>query len=316
MGPLPLGVLASPNGERPGLGPFDRAAGASAAPAVSSALVTWLPRAVRAGAEIRTRVRALRIECVDSRARGVVYRRRGQPPELQRARVVVVAAGALESARLLLASGDGTSSGLANASGMVGRCVMTQLAHVATAGAGDDPAPAGAPVGGAVIEPRSSLGAASPTAYSIRDTVQYDGDVATPALTMEGATLPLRRNRITVHDEQRDEDDAGVPALCYGLHDDDRRLARDGSAQMTRILEAAGGRDVRVTPAFRHLLGGCRAGFDGDDAVVDADGRSFEVPNLLVVGAATFPTSLAVDPMLTIQALAARAADRLAAARG
>ena len=312
--PLPLGVLASPHGARPGLGPFDVAAGASAAPAVSSALVTWLPRAVRAGAEIRARVRALRIEYADGRARGVLYRRRGQEPELQRARVVVVAAGALESARLLLTSSDGGGSELANGSGVVGRCVMTQLAHVATASDAGDHPPAGAPVGGAVTEVQASRGAASPTAYSIRDAVRYYGGAAEPALTLEGATLPLRRNRITVHGEQCDEDAVGVANICYGLHEDDRRLAREGAAQMTRLLEAAGGRDVRVAPAARHLLGGCRAGFDGDDAVVDADSRSFEIRNLLVVGAATFPTSLAIDPMLTIQALAARAADRLAAA--
>jgi choline dehydrogenase-like flavoprotein len=51
-------------------------------------------------------------------------------------------------------------------------------------------------------------------------------------------------------------------------------------------------------------------GADSSAAVVDRDGRSFDVPNLYVSDASTFPSALAANPALTIMALALRTADR------
>jgi choline dehydrogenase-like flavoprotein len=48
------------------------------------------------------------------------------------------------------------------------------------------------------------------------------------------------------------------------------------------------------------------------DGVVDADHRVFGVPNLFIVDGSVLPTQGAANPALTIMALAARAADRLA----
>jgi choline dehydrogenase-like flavoprotein len=58
-------------------------------------------------------------------------------------------------------------------------------------------------------------------------------------------------------------------------------------------------------------------GDDGDEAVVDADGRSFDIPNLLICDNSIFPSALAANPALTIMALSLRTADRfLALSRG
>jgi len=56
-------------------------------------------------------------------------------------------------------------------------------------------------------------------------------------------------------------------------------------------------------------------GADPDDAVVDADGRSFDVPNLFVMDNSVFPSALSVNPALTQLALSLRAADRFLARR-
>jgi choline dehydrogenase-like flavoprotein len=48
------------------------------------------------------------------------------------------------------------------------------------------------------------------------------------------------------------------------------------------------------------------------DGVVDADHRVFGAPNLFVVDGSVLPTQGAANPALTIMALAARAAHRLA----
>ncbi len=59
----------------------------------------------------------------------------------------------------------------------------------------------------------------------------------------------------------------------------------------------------------------------GDDprtSVVDPDGRTWDVPNLWICDGSIFPTTGGVNPSLTIQAMALRTADRIAAkaARG
>ncbi len=61
-----------------------------------------------------------------------------------------------------------------------------------------------------------------------------------------------------------------------------------------------------------HQIGTARMGFSRSDAVVDADLRTFDVPNLFVLGSATFPTSGQANPTLSIVAFAVRLAERLA----
>ena len=51
-------------------------------------------------------------------------------------------------------------------------------------------------------------------------------------------------------------------------------------------------------------------GSDPRDAVVDADGRSFEVPGLYVSDNSTFPSAFSINQALTLMALALRTADR------
>jgi choline dehydrogenase-like flavoprotein len=51
-------------------------------------------------------------------------------------------------------------------------------------------------------------------------------------------------------------------------------------------------------------------GDSGDQAVVDRDGRSFDIPNLLICDNSVFPSALAANPALTIMALSLRTADR------
>lgn len=52
-------------------------------------------------------------------------------------------------------------------------------------------------------------------------------------------------------------------------------------------------------------------GHDPSDSVVNTDCRTHDVPNLYVCDGSVFPTSTAVNPSLTIQAIAARTAERL-----
>ncbi len=80
---------------------------------------------------------------------------------------------------------------------------------------------------------------------------------------------------------------------------------------MTAIVEAAGGKDVRVLDRTAHTVGTARMGLDAGDSVVDAAGRSWDVPNLWVVDNSVFPSSLIANPALTIMALSLRTAERM-----
>jgi choline dehydrogenase-like flavoprotein len=59
-------------------------------------------------------------------------------------------------------------------------------------------------------------------------------------------------------------------------------------------------------------------GADPATSVVNADGRSWDVPNLWICDGSLFPTCGGVNPSLTIQALACRTGARIRtlAARG
>jgi choline dehydrogenase-like flavoprotein len=94
----------------------------------------------------------------------------------------------------------------------------------------------------------------------------------------------------------------------------------DRAKQVCRdAVEAAGGTFVDVArelanPQTAHPLGGARMATEPSDGVVDADGFVHGVEGLSVLDGALVPSSLGVNPSLTIAALVERAmANRLAA---
>jgi choline dehydrogenase-like flavoprotein len=52
-------------------------------------------------------------------------------------------------------------------------------------------------------------------------------------------------------------------------------------------------------------------GEDRERSVVNADCRSWDIPNLWICDGSVFPTVGGVNPSLTIQAIACRTADRI-----
>ncbi|MGB8426789.1 MAG: GMC family oxidoreductase, partial [Desulfobacterales bacterium] len=93
--------------------------------------------------------------------------------------------------------------------------------------------------------------------------------------------------------------------------ENDRKLYRHALNYMRRALEAVGGSDIWETGGTAHLLGTCRMGDHPATSVTNADGRTWDIPNLWICDGSLFPTSSAVNPSLTIQALACRIGDRI-----
>jgi choline dehydrogenase-like flavoprotein len=59
-----------------------------------------------------------------------------------------------------------------------------------------------------------------------------------------------------------------------------------------------------------HLMGTCRIGNESRTSVIDANHEYHGVRNLFIADASVFPTPIRVNPMMTIMALATRAAER------
>ncbi len=340
----PIATLSAPHGGRPPCVYRGFCNQGCTTNAKSSVLVTYVPRAIAAGAEVRPGCMAVRVEH-DARglATGVLYAREGADEGAlcrQRARAVVVAGYAVESPRLLLNSASGRfPDGLANGSGLVGRCLMVHSGEQAFARFEDRVNPwAAPPPGGAITEHfnRTLPGEAFVCGYTVEVVGPHPADFAATlssarelwgaglrramldynhvtGLGIVGEVLPRRTNAVTLDADETDRWGLPVPRVTFGHHANDRAIIRHARRTMTEILEAAGGRDVWTAARVAHLLGTCRMGTDPGASVVDADCRSHEVPNLFVCDGSVFPTSAAVNPSLTIQALALRTAERIGA---
>jgi choline dehydrogenase-like flavoprotein len=102
-----------------------------------------------------------------------------------------------------------------------------------------------------------------------------------------------------------------VANFSYSQCDNDRAQMKRAQTVMEAILRGAGAEEVMTVKRYAHLVGGCRMSESQDSGVVDADLRSFAVPNLYISDGSVLPTQGAANPALTIMALAARCADHL-----
>ncbi len=312
--------------------------------AKQSVLVTWLPRALERGAEIRDLAMVGRIELgADGLVSGVHYHREGRW-RFQRARNVVVAGYAIETSRLLLNSScPQFPQGLANGSGLVGKYFMVHSNHGVYGEMDEEIRWYKGPPSLAICEhwnyddrkdfPGGYLFASQgPLLREWSEKVATTKGLWGMALREElarsynhmaglkivGEVEPQACNAVTVVPDETDQYGLPIPRVTFRYSDADQRLIRHAVDCMSRTLEAAGGRNLFREDDTAHLMGGCRMGFTPSDSVTDGDGRTWDIPNLWVCDSSLFPTSGGVNPSLTIMANACRIGDRIVAlaARG
>jgi choline dehydrogenase-like flavoprotein len=137
-------------------------------------------------------------------------------------------------------------------------------------------------------------------------------------LKIVGKCLPRECNGATLT-EALDQYGLPVPPISYWYCDHDRKLIAHSLSFMRQALGAAGAAEVwDETDDTCHLNGTARMGDDPQSNVVNADRRSWDIPNLWVCNGSMFPIVGGVNPSLTVQAIAGRTADRIRtpAARG
>jgi len=319
--------------------------------AKQSTLVSYLPRAERAGARVLADTRVLRLRVRAGAAAGVeavrldpATRRPRRPLQVD-APLVCLAAGVLESGALL------QRSGLRRAAGR-GIQLHSSL-----------------PVAARFAEPVH--GAFGPTmSYAVSQFSDVDGHAGpgymlentavTPLLTAWGLpdfgephaeamqALPfLARAVVVLRDRARGSARAageGPARIDYRLLPEDLARLRDGVAALARAYLAAGALEVfapvhglgplrgeadvrrfeappldptRLAFLYAvHLFGGAAMGGQRAASFCDAEGHSWEVRGLYVTDAAALPGNTGVNPQITILANALRIAGGIAAREG
>jgi glucose dehydrogenase len=311
-------------------------------------------KALHHGVELRDQAVVMRLEvdAVTSMIGAVHYRRWDGADEKVAAKMVVLAAHAVESAKILLLSNE--NGGVANSSGQVGRNLMDHpqgaggcLAREALYPFRGPPTTSGIDSfrdgtfrskhaafrfslgndgwGGRIETPVQSvdrfvkqglLGAELRDAVEAKLTHQF-------RISFSTEMLPDPENRVTLS-PKRDELGIPRPQLRFKLPAYNHDAFEVARSVIQQIFDAIGGTNVTFHPRGHdytgagHIIGTTRMAADRATGVVDRDGRSFDHPNLFVVGSSIFPTAGTANPTLTAVALTLRSVRRIDAelARG
>lgn len=312
---------------------------------------TMIERALASGnCTLLTGAMARRIE-TDERGKvsGVAYfAEADSAPRLctARAKTVVVACGAIETARLLLnSSSPHHPNGLGNHSDQVGRHLQGHYYPAAFARFNDITYDGKGPgVSIATCEFNHGnpgvIGGAMLANDFIKTPIQFWRSSLPPEVARWGAEnkryvrenyrrsihvtgpvqeIPAPDGRVSVDPSVRDKWNIPVAALSGTQHPETVRTAEFIRARAEEWLAAAGARQVWSYPTQLHLSGGqhqagtCRMGNDPNFSVVDPFGRVHGHDNLFVADASVHVTNGGFNPVLTIMALSFRAAEHIAA---
>lgn len=295
------------------------------------------------GARVIDRVPVQRLEhdSTGETVEAAVYATPDGATHRQEARAFVVACGAIETPRLLLLStSEQYPDGLANSSGVVGHYLMehpfagtfavaadpTRQGHIGFMTSEshqfydhDEPAP-----GSMKLEFLNDAGP-DPVELALDDggwgddllthvRRRYGSELAIGALVEQ---LPAYENRVTLDHDRTDDHGNPVPDIHWDVGDHAIETMRRAHDIQRRIYLAMD--DVRITGrtdprdpgVARHPMGTTRMGEDPDESVVNARLRAHDLDNLYVASSSVFPTGGAMNPTLTIAALALKAADHI-----
>jgi choline dehydrogenase-like flavoprotein len=286
---------------------------------------------------IRTRATVTRLEtnAAGNAVQGVVVERDGAT-ETYAADIVVVSAGAANSAKLLLASAnDRHPDGLANGSGMVGRHYMFHNSTAVLAiseepnptkfqktlglndfyfGSKDFPFPMGniQMVGksdGEMFKGEKPLETKLAPMFTLAEVATHSVD-----FWLSSEDLPMPDNRVTL---TRD----GAIRLAYTPNNQEPKARL--YHQLKSMLGHLGMHPDHLIPrtgylkneipiaGVAHQAGTVRFGTDPTTSVLDVDCKAHELDNLYVVDTSFFPSIGAVNPALTAMANAIRVGDHL-----
>jgi len=288
--------------------------------------VTFLPLAVKYGAEIRSECFVTEFEFDEhKKIKAVIYSQNGETQK-QSCKNVFLCAGGIETPRLLLINN------LANSSGQVGRNFMAHTGvqiwgtfdeaiypHKGIPGgliSEDTHRPKDANFAGGYL--LQSIGVMPVTYVSqlARGEKVFGSELGdwmsaynnTAGINILGDCLPHENNFLELADE-KDARGLQKPRVYFSHGDNENKMTAHAEKLMGEIWTEAGARKMWTFQRNAHIIGTCRMGTDAADSVVNKNCQSFDIPNLYICDNSIFPSALSVNPALTIMALALRTAD-------
>jgi choline dehydrogenase-like flavoprotein len=296
--------------------------------------VSYVPEALKRGAQLVSEATVEKILVAGGRARGVTARLASGRTLQVKADAVVVAGGALMTPVLL------QKNGLCRQSGWLGRNLSIHPASKVMA----------------IFDETIDMNSAVPQSYAIdeyaAEGIMFEGAAVPPDILSMGVWFSGRqftevmdafRNLAVfgfmLQDHSRGRvmpGPAGLPLIFYNMSRDDARRMQRGIEVLCEVFLAAGARrvlpfvdgmyevrdradlqtlrlmnlrpgDFEVT-AY-HPLGTCRIGTDPRRSCLGPDHQTHDVQSLYVVDGSAIPSSLGANPQLTIMAMALRAAE-------
>jgi choline dehydrogenase-like flavoprotein len=145
----------------------------------------------------------------------------------------------------------------------------------------------------------------------LRET--YGNSIAMGGLVSQA---PRAEHYVGLDPSQTDDHGNPVPEIHWGIDDRTARTIRRANEIQRRVLRELGAEITwevgpeNTGPAYHHM-GTTRMGTDPDESVVTPQLRTHDIGNLWIAGSSTFVTGGAMNPTLTIAALALKLADHL-----
>ena len=295
-----------------------------------------LPAITEYGAHLLADCRVVRLETDRTQVRQVICQHRSDMLALK-AKVVVLAAGALVTPVLLLNSRSGDwPRGLANGSDWVGRNLMRHLLDTIEIWPhpGHKTIAANKEIGlndfyfweGQKYGTVQSFGAIPPMEWltnrpgrqgkalrlmgpAVRQVYErfFNGGLVLAAMTED---LPYLENRVLPYDRPS-VDGRQRLRIQYRLHPSEIERRTAFLSQLNEVLDPFRKRSVGSGTGnanLGHVCGTCRFGTDPKTSVLNPQNRAHEVDNLYVVDTSFFPSSAGLNPSLTVAANALRVA--------
>ena len=311
--------------------------------ALANPLVTYIPRAQKAGAQILTDKQVTRVltNKRGDKATGAEYYDADGKQHRITADTVVVAANTMDTIRLLQASAnDQHPEGLANRSGLLGKSIMGHPS-VSIFGMFDEDVqtPFGLPAGQLYRQHGIPKDSHKDGAYGSRQWViglaMKPNDLFGVAMTrpdilgpdlhpwLQKASSNLAAMISACEDVPMDsnyaslskrKDRFGMPLTRYNYQrsPESETLLNQSITEGKAVMEAAGAKEAwNSSFVSQHIMGGTTMGTTAENSIANGWGQTHEIDNLYIGGASLFPTSSNMNPTFTIHALAMRSVEYL-----
>ena len=309
--------------------------------------ITYIPKALDAGAKLYTYARAERIEEKEGKADkvvGVVLDPITKKPKAKievKAKVIMVAANTINTDQILL------NSGIANSSGMVGKNLILQPQTMVAAMFDEELKSYRGTTQSYVCDEFEEVDEERGlTGFRLEGSFGMPGLVATvlPGFGHETKDVMAHFNylanmMILVPEDPSGEvklNKYGRPIAHYKMREDTKKRMMEGMKEGAKVMFAAGAKKViflyerptiiddvsrigivdekgiepcRQSIMAFHIQGTCRMGPDPKTSVVDNYMESHDVKNLFVVDASVCPSTSSTHNMVAVMAMAHRGAD-------